>query len=142
MRLNETQIDQKLLEFCAGFRISDAEACQWFVEVIKAKVNAGQDQNSEHQRELQRQREQVNAKLQTPLDLRMDCEITAQEYAAKHREQYELQSAIALQLQTVTTMAARSPTLPSRRLNFHKAWENGGYRQTTKQNAPFSKACV
>ena len=42
----------------------------------------------------------VNAKLQTLLDLRMDGEISAEEYAMKHRELYERQSAIALQLQT------------------------------------------
>jgi hypothetical protein len=47
------------------------------VDVIKAKAHAGQEQNREHQRELQRQREHVNAKLQTLLDLRMDGEISA-----------------------------------------------------------------
>ena len=73
---------------------------QWFVDVIKAKAHAGHDQNREHQKELTRQREQINAKLQTLLDLRMDGEITADDYALKRQELYERQSAIALQLQT------------------------------------------
>ncbi len=49
--------------------------------------------------ELTRQREQISVKLQTLLDLRMDGEVSADEYARKRQELYERQSAIALQLQ-------------------------------------------
>ncbi len=64
-----------------------------------AKAHAGYDQTREHQRELTRQRDQISVKLQTLLDLRMDGEISADEYARKRQELYERQSAIALQLQ-------------------------------------------
>ncbi|MGH7213640.1 MAG: recombinase family protein [Tepidisphaeraceae bacterium] len=99
VRLSEKQVDQQLLAFFKTIRIEDADVREWFVEVIKAKAHAGYDQNRQHQKELQRQREQVSAKLQTLLDLRMDGEITADDYATKRQELHERQSAIALQLQ-------------------------------------------
>ncbi len=99
-RLSEKQIDEQLVAFFQTIRINDPAVRQWFVNVIKAKAHAGHDQNREHQKELTRRREQINAKLQTLLDLRMDGEIAAEEYALKRQELYERQSAIALQLQT------------------------------------------
>lgn len=99
VRLNEKQIDEQLLAFFQTIRIDDPAVRQWFVDVIKAKAHAGHDQNREHQKELTRRHEQVNAKLQTLLDLRMDGEIGVDEYATKRRELHERQSAIALQLQ-------------------------------------------
>jgi site-specific DNA recombinase len=100
VRLNEQQIDQQLKAFFTTIRIEDATERQWFVDVIKAKAHAGHDQNRQHQKELKRRREQVNAKLQTLLDLRMDGEVTADDYATKRQELHDRQNAIALQLQT------------------------------------------
>jgi hypothetical protein len=100
VRLTEQQIDPQLKACFATIRIEDATERQWFVDVIKAKAHTGHDQNRQHQKELLRQREQVNAKLQTLLDLRMDGEITADDYATKRQELHDRQNAIALQLQT------------------------------------------
>ncbi|MGB7159546.1 MAG: zinc ribbon domain-containing protein [Tepidisphaeraceae bacterium] len=99
VRLSEKQVDEQLIAFFETLRFEDAEFREWFVDVIKAKAHAEYDQAREHQRELTRQREQISVKLQALLDLRMDGEITADEYARKRQELYERQSAIALQLQ-------------------------------------------
>ena len=100
LRLNERQIDRQLLGFFDSMRVGDPTMRQLWIDLIKAKSQVGFAQNREHQAELLRQREQVNAKLQKLLDLRMDGEITADEYATKRQELYERQSAVALQLQT------------------------------------------
>ena len=50
--------------------------------------------------ELSRQREQIDAKLRTLLDLRMDNEISADEYAIKRRELQDRQTALAVQIQS------------------------------------------
>ena len=99
IRLSEKQVDEQLIAFFDTLRFQDAKFRDWFIDFIKAKAHAGYDQDREHQRELTRQREQISIKLQTLLDLRMDGEITADEYARKRQELYERQSAIALQLQ-------------------------------------------
>lgn len=100
VRLNEKQIDRQLLVFFDSMRINDPAIRQLWVDLIKSKAHVGLEQNREHQSELLRQREQVNSKLQKLLDLRMDGEIAADEYAAKRQEMYDRQSAIALQLRS------------------------------------------
>jgi site-specific DNA recombinase len=100
VRLNEKQIDRQLLALFDDMRINEPTLRQLWIDLIKAKAHAGLDQNREHQKELLRQRDEVNAKLHTLLDLRMDGEIDAEQYAAKRHELHDRQSAIALQLKT------------------------------------------
>ncbi|HEX4054718.1 MAG TPA: recombinase family protein [Tepidisphaeraceae bacterium] len=96
----ESEIDRQFLSLFDQIRIEEPEIRQWFVDVIKARARVGQDQNQDHRKELQRQHDQVSAKLSTLLELRVDGEIGQEEYAAKHRELHERQSAIRLQLET------------------------------------------
>ncbi|MDB5328328.1 MAG: hypothetical protein JWM57_3897 [Phycisphaerales bacterium] len=97
-RLNEKQIDQQLFAFFATIKL-DEETRQWFVEVIRARAKAGQVENTNHRVELMRQREQVEARLKSLLDLRISGEVTPEEYAAKRSELQDRQAAIRLQLE-------------------------------------------
>ena len=98
MRLDEKAIDRQLLGFFATIRL-DAETQQWFVEVIRARAKAGQADNRQQRVELLRQREQVEAKLKTLLDLRIEGEITQEDYAAKRAELQDRQAAIRMQME-------------------------------------------
>ena len=100
VRLTEAQIDRQFLDLFGKLRIDDPEIRQWFVQVIRARAHAGQEQNREHRKELERQRDQVEAKLSALLELRMDGEVSPDDYATKRRELHERQSAIRLQLET------------------------------------------
>lgn len=97
-RLTEKQIDEQLIALFESIRLSESDQ-RWFVEVIKARAYAGQDRNRDTKKELARQRDQVDAKLRALLDLRMDNEISADDYATKRRELQDRQTAIAVQLQ-------------------------------------------
>lgn len=96
--MSEKEIDRQLLAFFATIKL-DEETRQWFVEVIRARAKAGQIENKQHRTELLRQREQVEAKLKTLLDLRIEAEVTQEEYAAKRNELQDRQAAIRLQLE-------------------------------------------
>lgn len=146
VRLNEEQIDQQLLEFCAGFRIGDAEACQWFVEVIKARPTRARMRIVSIKENFS-----VSASRSTPSSRRCwTCAWTARSLPTNTPTSAESctsgRARSPCSCRPATTMAARSPTLPSKRLNFHKALASGGLRRTTKQNARFwascSKPCV
>lgn len=99
LRLTEAQIDHQLHTLFDSMRLSESDQ-RWFVEVIKARAHAGQNRNQQTKKELQRQRDQVDAKLRTLLDLRMDNEISAQEHATKRRQLQDRQTAIAVQFQS------------------------------------------
>ncbi len=99
-RLTEAEVNGQFLDLFDQIRIEDPVIRQWFVDVIRARAHSGQDQNKAHRLDLERQREQVEAKLKTLLDLRMEGEINPAEYADKRRELHERQSAIALQLES------------------------------------------
>ena len=57
-------------------------------------------ENKQHRQELQRQHEQVEAKLKSLLDLRIAAEITPDEYSAKRAEFHDRQAALRLQLES------------------------------------------
>jgi site-specific DNA recombinase len=99
VRLTEAVIDNQLLAIFASIRVEDAEARQWFVDVIKARAHSGQAENKQHRDELQRQHAQVESKLSTLLGMRVDGEITQEEYAAKRAELHDRQSALRVQLE-------------------------------------------
>jgi hypothetical protein len=100
VRLTEAEIDNKLLALFASIRVEDAESRQWFVDVIRARAHTGQAENKQHRDELQRQHAQVEAKLSTLLEMRIDGEITQEEYVAKRAELHDRQSALRVQLET------------------------------------------
>ncbi len=100
IRLSEAIIDQELLKLFGRMRIEDADIRQWFVDVLRARVHAGQKENAEHRIELQRQLDAVDAKLKSLLDLRMDDEITPEEYSGNRRELQDRQAGVRLQLQS------------------------------------------
>jgi site-specific DNA recombinase len=99
IRWTEAQMEGHFLAVFARMRISDPEAMAWIVEVIKARANASQAQNTQHRADLERQKSQVEDKLKALLDLRMDKEISPEEYATKRAELHERQSGIRLQLE-------------------------------------------
>ncbi len=99
VRLTEADIERQFLDEFRKLAIADPAIRSWFVEVIKARAGAGREQNAQHRTELERQRQQVEAKLKTLLDLRMEGEVTAEEYAAKRTELHERQTAIRVQLE-------------------------------------------
>lgn len=98
VRLNEGEIDQQLLALFESIKL-DEEARQWFVEVIRARAHAGQADNKANKVELRRQHDQIEAKLATLLDLRMDGEIDQAAYAAKRSELQDRQAGIRAQLE-------------------------------------------
>jgi site-specific DNA recombinase len=98
VRLTEADIDRQLLAAFGSIRL-DEEARQWFLEVIRTRAHSGQDENKQHREELQRQHAQVEAKLSTLLDMRMEGEITPDEYSVKRGELHERQSALRVQLE-------------------------------------------
>ena len=100
VRLTEAEIDRQLLALFATIRIEDPQIRQWFVEVIRARAHSGQVENKQHRQELQRQHEQVEAKLKSLLDLRIAAEITPDEYSAKRAEFHDRQAALRLQLES------------------------------------------
>lgn len=100
VRVPERAINDQFLALFDRLRIGNAEVRQWIVEVIRARAGAGREQNAQHRIELERQKRQVEAKLKTLLDLRMDGEVTPDEYSAKRAELHERESAIRLQLET------------------------------------------
>ncbi|GIW76478.1 MAG: integrase [Phycisphaerae bacterium] len=97
-RLSEHQIDEQLLAFFATIKL-DAETQAWFVEVIKARAKSGQADNKQRRIDLLRQHDQLTAKMQSVLDLRIEGEITQEEFAAKRAQMQDRQSAIRLQLE-------------------------------------------
>jgi site-specific DNA recombinase len=99
VRLTEAEVDGQFLELFDRMRI-DEGVRDWIVEVIKAKVHGGQEQNRQHRVELERQRVQVEAKLKTLLELRVDGEITAEDFAIKRAELHDRQAGLRLQLET------------------------------------------
>jgi site-specific DNA recombinase len=98
-RLTEAEIDQQFLDLFHGLRIDDPELRKWFVEVIRARVQAGKVENIDHRKELERQKIQIEGKLSALLELRMDSEISSDEYSVKRRALYDRQAGISLQLQ-------------------------------------------
>lgn len=100
IRLREEQVDRHFLELFGRMRVEDPDVRQWIVDVIRAKANGCQEQNRQHQAELERQRVQIEGKLKTLLDLRMEGEITAEEYASKRAELHERVSGVRLQLES------------------------------------------
>jgi site-specific DNA recombinase len=99
VRLTEAEIDNQLLALFADIRVEDAESRQWFVDVIRARAQSGQAENKQHREEVKRQHEQVEAKLSALLEMRMEGEITPEEYAAKRAELHDRQSALRVQLE-------------------------------------------
>lgn len=100
IRLTDAQVDQELLKLFGRMRIEDAEIRQWFVEVIRARAHEGQRLNAGHRIELRRQLDVIDNKLKTLLELRMDGEITPEEYSENRRELHDRQSGIRLQLES------------------------------------------
>ena len=90
----------QLFSFFDTLRFKDVARREWFVDAIGDSARAVFDRSRDQLKELLRQRDQITAKLQTLLDLRMDGEITAEEYALKRQELYERQGANKLLLQT------------------------------------------
>ena len=58
------------------------------------------EQTVKHRAELERQRVQVESKLKTLLELRMDGEISAEEYAAKRTKLHDRQAGLRLQIES------------------------------------------
>ncbi len=100
VRLPERAINDQFLELFDRLHIASPEVREWIKEVIRARAGADRDQNAQHRAELERQKRQVEAKLKTLLDLRMDGEISADDYSDKRAELHERESAIRLQLET------------------------------------------
>jgi site-specific DNA recombinase len=100
VRLTEAQIDKQLMEVFASIRLQDDESRQWFVDVIRARASAGQADNKQHREELKRQHEQVEMKLSTLLEMRMEAEITPAEYTIKRAELHDRQAALRVQIET------------------------------------------
>jgi len=85
--------------FFASIKL-DADTRQWFVDIIKARAKGGQRDNHTRKAELRRQQDQLETKLKTLLDLRIEGEITPEDYASKRNELTDRQSALRLQLET------------------------------------------
>ena len=119
-RLNEKQIDRQLLGFFATIKL-DEETREWFIEVIRQRAKAGQIQNMNNRVELMRQRDQVEARLKALLDLRIEGEVTPEEYAAKRGELRDRQAGIRVQLECTDRDYDQVADLRSKRLNFYKA---------------------
>ncbi|MFI4855558.1 MAG: hypothetical protein ACIAQF_11345 [Phycisphaerales bacterium JB065] len=100
VRLPERAINDQFLDLFDRLHIASPEVREWIKEVIRARAGADREQNAQHRAELERQKRQVEAKLKTLLDLRMDGEITADDYSDKRAELHERESAIRLQLET------------------------------------------
>jgi len=100
IRWTEPELDAQFLALFDRMRIDDASMRQWIMDVIRAKAHAGQEQNQLHRAELQRQRTVIEGKLKTLLELRIDGEVTAEEYSAKRTELHDRQAGIGLQLET------------------------------------------
>jgi hypothetical protein len=83
----------------AELRIDNSDIRQWFVDVIRARAQDGQQFSRQAKVDLLKQEALIDSKLQTLLDLRMENEIGTEEYAAKRAELHERQSAIGLQLE-------------------------------------------
>ncbi|MEK6701065.1 MAG: recombinase family protein [Planctomycetota bacterium] len=99
-RIPEREVDAQVVEFFGRLEVKDPSVRQWIVEVIRAKAHTAGAQNKQHRDELARQQAQVEGKLKALLDLRVDGEVSQDEYAAKRRELHERQTAIRLQLET------------------------------------------
>lgn len=100
IRLTEPDIDGQFQAVFDRMRIEDSDMRAWIVEVIKAKAKGGQEQNRQHRVELERQRGQVESKLKTLLELRVDGEITAEDFAIKRAELHDRQAGLLLQLES------------------------------------------
>jgi len=99
VRMTEMEVDRQFVAVFADLRIDDPAIRQWFTDVIRTTAHHGQRDNDARKTDLLRQQQQVDLKLKTLLDLRMENEIGADEYAAKRAELRERQSAIRLQLE-------------------------------------------
>jgi site-specific DNA recombinase len=99
VRLTEREVEAQFLAVFDSLRIQDPAIQAWFVQVIKARASAEQQGNAQHRAELERQKTQVEAKLKTLLELRMDGEIDADEYAVKRAELHDRQTAVRGQLE-------------------------------------------
>lgn len=100
IRLTEEQVTQPFLHLFGKMRVEDPEIRQWIVDVIRAKAKGSQEENRRHRSELERQKSQVESKLKTLLDLRMDNEVSAEEYAVKRAELHDRQAGVRLQLES------------------------------------------
>ncbi len=100
IRLTEAKVEAEFLSLFDRMRIEDPAIRGWIVEVIRTKARHGQEENLRHRAELDRQLAQVEAKLRTLLDLRMDGEISADDFAAKRAELHDRQAGIRLQLES------------------------------------------
>ena len=94
---NEKEIDRQLLALFDTIKL-DAEAREWFVDVIKARAKSSQHDNRQQKAELTRQHQQVEAKLDALMEMRIAAEITPEQYAAKRNELTDRQASIRLQL--------------------------------------------
>jgi hypothetical protein len=78
--------------------MNDPATRSCFVKVIKAKAGGGREQNTPQSDELKRQPAQIVSRLAAILDLRIDGEITPEEYGIKRAELHERQASVRLSL--------------------------------------------
>ena len=101
-RLRQTEIDGQLVEQFQRLRIEDDEVRDWFVEVLRSRTQAAQQEVNERLAELNRQLSAIRGQQDELLNLRLLKEIEAEQFNRKSRELREREGGLTLQIAAMT----------------------------------------
>ena len=125
------QLEREFVEVFRRLRIDDVRLREWFLEVIRAKAADGQQRGLEHKAELDRQNGVIEAKLKTLLELRIDGEISTDDFSAKRSELHQRQTEIRRQLEDAQAgtgeIADRAVKVFELSQSLENRWKNGDF---------------
>jgi site-specific DNA recombinase len=97
IRLNETALDEQVLELFESMHIEDEKIRAWVVKVLQAKTKGVGEMRVEHLEELQRQQRKTQEKLNRLVEIYLGDEIEKDLYKAKQAELKKRQDEISLE---------------------------------------------
>jgi site-specific DNA recombinase len=131
IRFTEARIEGLFLDLFARLKM-DERAARWVVEVVKARAGHSRELNGQLRADLERQRLAAESRLKALLDLRVDREITAEDYAAKRSELLDRQAGLRVQLEETDRDDAQIADLAVRVIELSQSlenrWKTGDFR--------------
>jgi site-specific DNA recombinase len=110
-RVTEAELNGQLLELFDRLRLEDQEMRDLFIEIIRARAHASQAASADHREELKRLRDAADQKMKRLLDMRLDNEISADDFAKKRTELEEHRAGLLLQLETLDRDSSETTAL-------------------------------
>ena len=114
VRVNESKLDEQVLEIFARMRIQDEKVRDWFRMVLASQTRDAQADSLAQRSELQRQETLLIERQDRLLNMRLDDEIDEASYASKRTELRDKLASIKLQIEALDRSHDESAELASR----------------------------